>query len=164
MITEEGQEHLFNSISYDIRTELETHLSEEVAKKLLDKIMKRITRNFTEKVDELGYNDLLAAYCKGERTDRISILEKPVFDGQIFCGAGGDTPERNHTGQQIALLYYKIDHAICCLSGLQQNGGMGTKYDKQYEKTAEAEIDRTVRDVAMALAGKRIKFVERLKV
>lgn len=97
--------------------------------------------------------DLLDAFCKGRSVNKKDIAQMQVFDRIIFMGAGGDTPSRNHTGQQIAILHHKIDYILSLLSGIQQNGLQGHRFDHDSNNEDCKQLHKMVEEVVMALTG-----------
>jgi hypothetical protein len=83
------------------------------------------------------------------------------FTGVLFCGAG------DHTRAKIALLHERIDEALNHLSGRQQGPHWREQpsqemLDREEELNNEAGLvcENVVRDIAVALTGKEITFVE----
>ncbi len=62
----------------------------------------------------------------------------------IFLGAG------NFSVRDAAMLHQRLSFALSELSGEQQNGGMGTEYNKQSGKEAEQNIKDVLRDLIHA--------------
>ena len=85
---------------------------------------------------------------------------KKCFSRPIFMGNGGDTAGEDGTSQKMAILYHKVDRALSILGGAQQNGLQGHRFDEQSDKDDDAALDEIVRDIAMALTGKEIRFIE----
>jgi len=63
---------------------------------------------------------------------------------QIFLGSG------SYSLQQIRTVFFRLDDAFSHLSGMQQNGGMGTEFSEEYQQKNEEEIKDILRDVICA--------------
>lgn len=90
-----------------------------------------------------------------EKTELIMriIPERPdghIFKGQIFMGAG------EHSMLNCGLLFGRLEEALSILSGMQQNGGMGSEFDEDSDRKGDERLEAIVRDMAMALTGKEI--------
>ncbi len=75
-----------------------------------------------------------------------------AFKDPIFMGGGA------YSVRDCGLLLGKVNQALSLLSGMQQNGGMGTAFDEDEDREGAERIEAIVRDVAMALTGKKIDF------
>jgi hypothetical protein len=79
----------------------------------------------------------------------------------LFCGAG------DQTRYDVACLHERIENALNRLSGRQQGPHWQQQpsqemldREKQLNDEAELVCEQVARDVAMALTGKSITFVE----
>lgn len=73
-----------------------------------------------------------------------------MFDAKEI-GGSSDT--------EIIKLYKEVEMAVCALSATQQNGGMGHKFDTKLQLQYEREIRVSIRKIAKALTGRKIKFL-----
>lgn len=83
------------------------------------------------------------------------------FTKMLFCGAG------DRTREQIAQLHERIDRSLTHLSGRQQGPHWREQpsqemLDREKALNDEADLvcESVARDIAMALTGKEITFVE----
>jgi len=83
------------------------------------------------------------------------------FTKMLFCGAG------DQTRYDVACLHERIENALNHLSGRQQGPHWQQQpsqemldREKQLNDEAELVCEQVARDVAMALTGKSITFVE----
>jgi hypothetical protein len=75
-----------------------------------------------------------------------------AFPDRISMGSGANSV------RDCGLLLGQVTDALSLLSAAQQNGGMGHDFDHGFDRWAGGRIEAAVRDVAMALTGRRIEF------
>lgn len=80
------------------------------------------------------------AYLNAKKESSIS---EPI-NQKLFCGAGWVS------GIVIAALHKRLMYAVKNLSAMQQNGIMGSEYDKQMEIECRTEIKSVVKDLMFA--------------
>lgn len=69
-------------------------------------------------------------------------------DRSLFMGAG------MYSAHQCARLHARLAWAFSCLSGMQQNGGMGSEFDEQSQKEDEESVKDVCRDILHAFGLK----------
>ena len=83
------------------------------------------------------------------------VPERPewhAFSRPMSMGSGA------HSVRDCGLLLGRVTDALSLLSAAQQNGGMGHDFNHGFDRYARGRIEAAVRDVAMALTGRRIEF------
>lgn len=80
--------------------------------------------------------------------------DKREFHEVIFMGMG------QYSGLLIDKLHNRLTFAIHQLGGEQQNGGMGTEYDRQSAAKATQAIDDVILDIIYAL-GAQDRFIKK---
>jgi len=83
------------------------------------------------------------------------IPERPeghAFSAPIFMGSGA------HSARECGLLLGRVTEALSLLSANQQ-AGLASLVPPRSQGPNERQIEAIVRDMAMALTGKRIEFV-----
>jgi hypothetical protein len=75
--------------------------------------------------------------------------KKNPFSDRLFMGSG------LHSVLVSNMLHQRLDDALSWLSGLQQSMGMGIESDPAVEAQAEEEIKAAVKDIQIALLGKK---------
>ena len=88
-----------------------------------------------------------------DHKQRTEIARRPRSldgkDGPIFMGAGG------YSVALCNLLHARLDYALSELSGMQQNGGMGSEFDEASDINAKRIIHEVIDDIKVALDDKR---------
>lgn len=102
----------------------------------------------------------LKAACKQLSKTLNEISEEKVFKKQIFFGAGNKNPSLDFTEQQCSVLRHKIEKAFTIISGMQQNGLQGHKFDEQSDQDGEHKLYSIVEDIVMGLTGININLEE----
>jgi len=98
----------------------------------------------------------------GARVERVEFKDHTRhFTKMLFCGAG------DQTRYDVACLHERIEKALNYLSGRQQGPHWREQptqemldREKQLNDEADRVCEQVARDVAMALTGKGITFVE----
>jgi hypothetical protein len=76
------------------------------------------------------------------------------FKSEIFMGCS----HPGSTESNMLNAHKSLDEAFSILSGAQQNGGMGSQFDKKEDKQNRKELNAIAEDIVMALTGKKIKL------
>jgi hypothetical protein len=76
------------------------------------------------------------------------------FKSEIFMGCS----HPGSTESNMLNAHRLLDEAFSILGGAQQNGGMGTTFDKKEDKQNKENLDAIAEDIVMALTGKKIKL------
>lgn len=79
---------------------------------------------------------------------------KPTFNRAIFFGDGGRS-----SNELCYILHKRLEEAFSEIGAEQQNGGMGSTYDKMSGSECIALVSAVVREVAIALTGREITFL-----
>ena len=74
----------------------------------------------------------------------LKFKMKESLNTKLFCGAGF------HSSLMINDLHKRLEYAVCMLSGMQQNGGQGTEFDKNYDKEAKQSLINFIKDMMFA--------------
>ena len=69
---------------------------------------------------------------------------KDSLNQKLFCGAGFLST------LMINDLHKRLEYAVGMLSGMQQNGGMGTEFDKDFNKEANQALINFIKDMMFA--------------
>ena len=77
--------------------------------------------------------------ARNQRTLETSIAEP------LFMGSG------HHSAIECNNLHRRLNFAFSQLSGRQQNGGMGTEFEEEYDKVAKQDIINVVKDIMIGL-------------
>ncbi len=95
------------------------------------------------------YENMLDIACL--RLDKLKdeIIEKRYFEKQIFLGAGSKNPREDFSGQDISILYAKMNYCISLLGGMQQGD-----CDKEEIQKYEKEIKSIYEEIGIALGVK----------
>jgi hypothetical protein len=84
------------------------------------------------------------------------IISKRIFTEQIFMGAGHPSdPQKDFTGQEQAVVHHLIDEAFSIISGMEQNGGMGTEFDEKHQARSQQKLEAIVENIKTALLGEQ---------
>lgn len=69
-------------------------------------------------------------------------------------GSGHPTdPEKDFTGQEMALVRHLVEEAFSLMGGMQQNGLMGTAFDKEENIKSEQKLKAIADNIRTALLG-----------
>lgn len=83
-----------------------------------------------------------------------TITDRKMFARQIFMGASHPSdPEKDFTGQEMALVRHLVEKAFSLISGMQQNGGMGTEFDKNEQEQSQRKLEAIADNIRTALLG-----------
>ncbi len=83
-------------------------------------------------------------YMRYYNEQRKKRHEKSILNKRLFMGAG------YHSLVNLNKLHRGLDFAASQLSGLEQNGGMGTEYDLQMEEQGVQNIKDVIKDIMLA--------------
>ena len=86
--------------------------------------------------------------------DRRFYLEERLTFGMLFCGAG------YRTGIACNQMHKRLDYAIMTLSGMQQNGGMGSDFDEESDKQDREDILNVLKDLLIAFGVSAEELIE----
>jgi hypothetical protein len=93
--------------------------------------------------------EALKRWMKYHEDKQFMVLDEDVchrhFDKNIHMGCG------NHTQLMVKLLHDKLDKALSTLSGMQQNGGMGTEFLHKEDEEGCNIISTILADICTAL-------------
>ena len=81
---------------------------------------------------------------KAARKEKYQAKD-PVTDA-LFCG---NMPQ---TAEDINYLHKRLTYAISTLSGMQQNGGMGTEFDTDSDKEDQKSLVSFIKDMMTAFS------------
>jgi hypothetical protein len=87
---------------------------------------------------ELYYSIRKSRYCK------VNEFAKD----KLFCGGG------HYSSNRIARLHQRLAFAVSCLSGEEQNGGMGTEFNEESSRDANNNIKDVLLDIIRAFGIK----------
>ena len=83
-----------------------------------------------------------------------TIADRKIFARQIFMGGGHPTdPEKDFTGQEMVLVHHLLDEAFSLISGMQQNGGMGTEFNEEEQSQSQRKLKAIADNIRIALLG-----------
>lgn len=108
--------------------------------------------NFTQNINDKIGGKILPKLWKYAKISEDSIMKwqddryykKPLLNEILFMGAG------THSLNECNMLHRRLNYAFSELSGRQQNGGMGTQFDENFDKQAQNNIKDVLYDIIHA--------------